>query len=379
MPVTRASPARLSLLLLLIFGLTAACTAETRIDTREHVVRIVEVTDGLEHPWAMTFLPGGDMLITERPGRLRILRDGHLLADPVPGLPEIRAIRQGGLLDLALHPAFESNRLLYFSYAADHRGGVTTHVARGRFENDALHDVQVLFVAEPASDNGRHFGSRLLFDREGYLYITVGDRGEMERAQKLDDHAGTTIRLHDDGRIPEDNPFVGRDDAQPEIYTYGNRNAQGMALHPETGDVWQNEHGPRGGDELNLIRAGVNYGWPVISHGIDYSGAPIGEGITEKEGMEQPVHHWTPSIAPSGMAFYTGDAFPRWRGNVFVGALAHTHVARLTMDGNRVVDEEPLFREMGQRIRDVRQGPEGHLWLLTDHRNGRLLRVEPAD
>jgi aldose sugar dehydrogenase len=312
--VPRSSPFPVALLALLIFGITAACTAETRFDTREHVVRMVEAADGLEHPWSMAFLPGGDMLITERPGRLRILRNGELLAEPVTGLPEIRASGQGGLLDLALHPDFESNRLLYFSYAAGHQRGITTHVARGRFEDDALHDVEVLFVAEPASGGGRHFGSRLLFDRDGYLYITVGDRGQMDRAQRLDDHAGTTIRLHDDGRIPEDNPFTGRDGVRPEIYTYGNRNAQGMALHPDTGDVWQNEHGPRGGDELNLIRAGVNYGWPVITHGIDYSGATIGEGITEKEGMEQPVHHWTPSIAPSGMTFYSGDVFPRLEG-----------------------------------------------------------------
>nr|WP_245795409.1 PQQ-dependent sugar dehydrogenase [Thioalkalivibrio denitrificans] len=366
-------------LTLLALSLTAACSAETRFDTREHTVRVVEVTDGLEHPWSLAFLPNGDMLVTERPGRLRIVRDGQLLPDPVPGLPDIRAIGQGGLLDLALHPAFDSNRLVYVSYAADHDRGVTTHVARGRFEDEALHDVEVLFIAEPASGGGRHFGSRLLFDRDGYLYITVGDRGTMDRSQRLDDHAGTTIRLYDDGRIPGDNPFVGRNDARPEIYTYGNRNAQGMALHPETGDVWQNEHGPRGGDEVNLIRAGINYGWPVITHGVDYSGATIGEGITEKEGMEQPVHHWTPSIAPSGMAFYTGDAFPRWQGNLFVGALAHTHVARLVMDGERVVEEETLLREMGQRIRDVRQGPDGYLWLLTDHRNGRLLRVEPAE
>ncbi|OOG23254.1 hypothetical protein B1C78_11890 [Thioalkalivibrio denitrificans] len=377
--VARSRATQRLVLTLLALSLTAACSAETRFDTREHTVRVVEVTDGLEHPWSLAFLPNGDMLVTERPGRLRIVRDGQLLPDPVPGLPDIRAIGQGGLLDLALHPAFDSNRLVYVSYAADHDRGVTTHVARGRFEDEALHDVEVLFIAEPASGGGRHFGSRLLFDRDGYLYITVGDRGTMDRSQRLDDHAGTTIRLYDDGRIPGDNPFVGRNDARPEIYTYGNRNAQGMALHPETGDVWQNEHGPRGGDEVNLIRAGINYGWPVITHGVDYSGATIGEGITEKEGMEQPVHHWTPSIAPSGMAFYTGDAFPRWQGNLFVGALAHTHVARLVMDGERVVEEETLLREMGQRIRDVRQGPDGYLWLLTDHRNGRLLRVEPAE
>lgn len=377
--MNRLRPAILTVVALLLAGMSASCTADTEFDTGEHHVRLVEVAGGLEHPWSVAFLPNGDMLVTERPGRLRIVRDGVLMADPVPGLPRVRPIGQGGLLDLALHPDFEANRLLYFSYAADHDGGVTTHVARGRFENDALHDVEVLFVAEPASGGGRHFAGRLLFDRAGYLYITVGDRGEMDRAQRLDDHAGSTIRLHDDGSIPTDNPFRARDDARHEIYTYGNRNAQGMALHPDTGEVWQNEHGPRGGDELNRIRAGVNYGWPVITHGIDYSGEPIGEGITEMEGMEQPVHHWTPSIAPSGMAFYTGDLFPAWQGNVFVGALAHTHVARLVMDGNRVVHEETLFRSLGQRIRDVREGPDGYLWLLTDHQNGRLLRIEPAD
>jgi aldose sugar dehydrogenase len=233
--MTRFSPWTLLVVPALLVGLTAACTADTRIDTREHVVRVTPVADGLEHPWSVAFLPGGDMLITERPGRLRILRDGRLLPEPVAGLPGIRAERQGGLLDLALHPDFETNRLLYFSYAGDHQGGMTTHVARGRFEDDALHDVEVLFRAEPASNNGRHFGSRLLFDRDGYLFITVGDRGEMARAQRLDDHAGTTMRLHDDGRVPEDNPFVGRSGARPEIYTYRQPQCPGHGPAPGNG------------------------------------------------------------------------------------------------------------------------------------------------
>jgi aldose sugar dehydrogenase len=348
-------------------------------DSEHHRYRVVTVADGLVHPWGMAFLPGGDVLITERPGRLRILRDGRLLAEPVRGVPEVRAVGQGGLLDVALHPEFETNRLVYLSYAAAHGSGVTTHVARARFEEDRLRDLEVVFRAEPAARGGRHFGSRLAFDRDGYLFVTVGDRGDMPRAQRLDDHAGSTIRLHDDGRIPEDNPFVGRRDARPEIYTYGNRNAQGMTIHPETGAVWQNEHGPRGGDEINVIRAGINYGWPVITHGIDYSGVPIGRGITHQEGMEQPLHHWTPSIAPSGMAFYTGDAFPGWRGSLFVGALARRHLARLELDGERVAHEEQLLLDLGRRIRDVRDGPDGHLWLLTDHDPGQLLRLEPAD
>jgi glucose/arabinose dehydrogenase len=336
------------------------------------------LAEGLEHPWAMAFLPNGEVLITERPGRLRIWRSGTLLPEPVSGLPTVHASGQGGLLDLALHPNFAENRWLYFSYAADHQRGISTYVARGSYQDAALSEVQVLFVAEPAGSGGRHFGSRLLFDDAGYLYITVGDRGDMPRAQRLDDHAGSTLRLHDDGRVPADNPFLDTPDARPELYTIGNRNAQGMALHPQSRQIWQVEHGPRGGDELNRIEAGRNYGWPVITHGINYSGTRIGDGIQAMDGMEQPLYHWTPSIAPSGMAFYSGEAFPNWQGNLFVGALAHRHLARLVLDGEQVVQEEQLLKELGQRIRDVRQGPDGRLWLLTDEKNGAMLRLVPV-
>jgi aldose sugar dehydrogenase len=366
---------RILLATLLLVLYTSACSEPIESPSRPYHVETL--ADQLEHPWAMAFLPDGEVLITERPGRLRSWRDGRLSPDPIPGLPDVHATGQGGLLDLALHPDFADNRWLYFSYAARHPGGTTTHVAKGRYQEGALREVEVLFIAEPASSGGRHFGSRLVFDDDGYLYITVGDRGDMPRAQRMDDHAGSTIRLHDDGRVPDDNPFVATPGAQPELYTLGNRNAQGMALHPETRRIWQVEHGPRGGDELNLIEAGRNYGWPVISHGIDYSGARIGEGIREKEGMEQPIHYWTPSIAPSGMAFYTGEAFPAWQGNLFVGALAHKYLARLVMEGDKVVAEEPLLRELNLRIRDVRQGPDGMLWVLTDERNGALLRLMP--
>lgn len=347
--------------------------------SRHHRIKLTVVADGLENQWALAFLPDGDILVSERPGRLRIIRDGILLPKPVQGLPEIRATGQGGLLDLLPHPDFATNHLLYFSYAANFDDGVTTHVARGQLHDGALKDVDVLFRAEPASSGRVHFGSRLSFDNDGYLYISVGERGQMHRAQKLDDHAGKIIRIHDDGRIPEDNPFVGRSDARPEIFSFGHRNPQGMAVHPQTGEIWAHEHGPRGGDEINLIRPGANYGWPVVSLGIDYTGFNIGEGLQHMPGMDDPLHHWTPSIAPSGMAFYTGTSFPRWQGDLFVGALAHRHLARLKLVGMIVVEEERLLEDLGKRIRDVRVGPDGNLWLLTDHDPGQLLRLEPAN
>jgi glucose/arabinose dehydrogenase len=350
----------------------------SQMATKEHTMRLTVMANGLENPWALAFLPGGDILVSERPGRLRIVRDGVLLPGSVPGLPKITAQGQGGLLDLLPHQDFAANRLLYFSYAASLGGGVTTHVARARFENDALKDVEVLFKAEPASSGRVHFGSRLAFDKKGYLFISVGDRGEMQRAQKLDDHAGKIIRLHDDGRIPEDNPFVGESGAWSEIFSYGHRNPQGMALHPQSGEVWTHEHGPRGGDEINILRPGANYGWPVVTLGIDYTGFTIGDGKKHMPGMDDPLHSWTPSIAPSGMAFYTGDAFSRWEGDLFVGALAHRHLARLKLSGEVVVEEERLLENLGLRIRDVRVGPDGNIWLLTDHDPGQLLRLEPA-
>lgn len=363
-----------------LLPLLAAGPAPAReFASKEHALRLTLVANGLENPWALAFLPDGDILVTERPGRLRIIRGGTLLPGSVPGLPAIRATGQGGLLDLLPHPDFASNRLLYFSYAANLGSGVTTHVARARFENDALRDAEVLFKAEPASSGRVHFGSRLAFDGQGYLYVSVGDRGEMERAQKLDDHAGKIVRLHDDGRIPEDNPFVGRTDAWSEIWSYGHRNPQGMAVHPQSGEVWIHEHGPRGGDEINILRPGANYGWPVVTLGIDYTGFTIGDGLRHMPGMDDPLHSWTPSIAPSGMAFYTGEAFARWKGDLFVGALARRHLARLKLSGDVVVEEERLLENLGLRIRDVRVGPEGALWLLTDHDPGQLLRLDPTD
>jgi len=349
------------------------------IKTQEHVVRLVKVVEGLEYPWGLAFLPDGRILVTERPGRLRIVgKDGKLAPQAVAGLPQVAVHGQGGLLDVALHPRFTQNDLVYLSYAARGEGGISTEVARGRLSANRLENVEVIFRQQPKSSSGRHFGSRLVFDREGYLYITLGDRGEMERAQKADDHAGSVIRLHDDGRVPADNPFVGKPGWKPEKYTLGNRNIQGAALHPRTGQLWTHEHGPQGGDEVNVIRAGVNYGWPVITYGVNYGiGTKIGEG-THKPGMAQPLHYWVPSIAPSGMAFYTGDRFPAWRGDLFVGALRDQVLVRLKLDGDKIVNEERMLKNVLGRIRDVRSGPDGYLYLLTDESNGVLTRIEPA-
>ncbi len=358
--------------------LTGAASLPQVVKTREHDLRIVPVVSGLDHPWSMAFLPDGRMLVTERPGRLRIVDQGRLVKGPVSGLPPIEERGQGGLLDVALHPRFAENGLVYLSYAGPGPGGVGTEVARGKLVGRRLENVEILFRMEPKSGARQHFGSRLVFDRQGYLYITLGDRGEMERAQRPGDHAGSVIRLHDDGRVPADNPFVGQKGWKPEKYTLGHRNMQGAALHPRTGELWTHEHGPQGGDEINVIRAGVNYGWPVITYGVNYvTGTKIGEG-NRKPGMAQPVHYWTPSIAPSGMAFYTGDAFPRWRGDLFVGALRDEMVVRLRLDGERVVVEERFLKGVLGRIRDVRQGPDGFLYLLTDEDDGALVRLEPA-
>ena len=341
--------------------------------------RAVTVTEGLEYPWGLAFLPDGKMLVTERPGRLRLVgADGRLDPQLIRGVPPVAAVGQGGLLDVALHPDFARNGWIYLSYAAQGPGGYGTEVARARLEGHALRDLKVIFSMRPKTTTGHHFGSRLVFDRQGFLFITLGDRGEMERAQRFGDHAGSVIRLHDDGRVPADNPFVAVPNALPEKFTLGNRNIQGAALHPVSGLLWTHEHGPQGGDEINIIRAGVNYGWPTITYGRNYgSGTPIGEGV-RKTGMAQPLLQWTPSIAPSGMAFYTGDKFPAWRGNLFVGALRGQMLVRLEVDGERVVREERLLENTVGRIRDVRNGPDGFLYLLTDDARGRVVRLEPG-
>ena len=341
-------------------------------------VKPVEIVKGLYHPWAMVFLPDGGMLISERSGTIRRIQNGKLLDKPVTGLPAIEEYGQGGLLGLALHPQFAQNHWLYFSFAGKGQGGYSTHLARGRYANGALTDVKVLFEATPKSTAGVHFGGRILFDKQGYLFLTLGERGERDNAQDISNHAGSLIRLYDDGRVPADNPLVKTPNAKPEIYNYGHRNMQGIALNPQTGKVWTCEHGPQGGDEVNIERPGANYGWPVITYGEEYGGGPINAGLTLKAGMEQPVLHWTPSIAPAGMTFYSGDKYPGWQGNLLVGALKFQLLVRVVVDGERFVSEERLLKDQIGRIRDVQQGPDGYLYLLTDENNGSLYRLDPT-
>ncbi len=368
------------LILIVLLLVLPPALAANPVQTEKHRIDYQIVSAGLEHPWSLAFLPDGRFLVTERPGRLRMIEaDGRLLPEPVAGLPVIEASGQGGLLDVVLHPDFELNRWVYFSYNEPGPGGMGTAVARGRLQGMRLQDTQTLFRLTPKSSRGQHFGSRLVFDRQGHLFITLGDRGDRPRAQDIDDHAGSVIRLKEDGGIPADNPFVGRADARPEIYSHGHRNIQGATLHPVSGRLWTHEHGPQGGDEINLPEAGANYGWPVITYGVNYGiGTRIGEG-THKAGMAQPLYYWVPSIAPSGMAFYRGDRFPAWQGDLFVGSLKFRLLVRLQISDGKVLHEERMLEDELGRIRDVRTGPDGLLYLLTDADDGMLVRLVPAD
>lgn len=380
---------RLPMLAAAVFLFHAATAqAQKILRTDHHNVRAVTLVDGLSHPWGMAFLPDGRILVTERRGTLRIVDNGKLVANPVEGMPKSTPHGQGGLMDVVLHPKHAENGWIYWTFNGEEKGQHGTELARGKLAGtrDAprMTDVQVLFKLQPKGSTAHHFGSRIVFDREGYVFVTFGDRGDSpgkganQRAQKLDDHAGKSIRLFDDGRVPPDNPFVKTSGARPEIFTLGNRNMQGAALNPVTGKLWTHEHGPQGGDEVNIMRPGANYGWPVITYGVNYGiGTRIGEGTT-KDGMVQPIHMWVPSIAPSGMAFYTADKFSKWKGNLLVGALAGQQVARLTLDGDKITGEERMFKGELGRIRDVRQGPDGFVYLLTDDSNGELIRLEPA-
>jgi glucose/arabinose dehydrogenase len=356
----------------------AACTPAGAqvIQSEEQSFTVETVASGLAHPWGIAFLPNGDALVTERPGRIRIIRNGALQDAPIEGGPEVRASGQGGLLDIALHPQFAENQYVYITYSKPGEAGAATALARARFDGQRLTGLEDLFVADNWNNRGQHFGSRIVFDGNGMVFISAGERGERDRAQDPSDHAGTIIRLHDDGRVPQDNPFVGREGFRAEIYSYGHRNPQGMVRHPETGELWATEHGARGGDEINLVMPGRNYGWPAITHGINYNGQPITPD-TARAGMEQPVLHWTPSIATSGLTFYTGDAFPNWKGNLFAGALAGQHVRRVVLNGNRVTHQEVLLEGRG-RIRTVKEAPDGSIYLLVDAANGDVLRIAPA-
>lgn len=343
--------------------------------------RVVTVATGFEHPWGLAFLPDDRMLVTERPGRLRIVRPDGVLSDPVKGVPAVYAVGQGGLLDVAVDPDFVGNRLIYLSYAEPDGDVAGTAVARARLveteEGARLDGLQVIFRQQPKVGGSYHWGSRLVLMPDGTLFVTLGERNQRDRAQRPDEDLGKLVRIKPDGTIPKDNPFVGRRDTRPEIWSLGHRNIQGAAINPATGALWTIEHGARGGDEINIPEGGKNYGWPIITYGRDYTMLPIGEG-TEKPGLEQPIYYWDPSIAPSGMAFYTGSAFPAWRDNLFVGALAAQALVRLKLEGNTITHEERLLGDLEERIRDVRQGPDGKLWLLTDNDDGRILRIDPA-
>ncbi|WP_289102707.1 PQQ-dependent sugar dehydrogenase [uncultured Marinobacter sp.] len=369
---------RIPLLLLAPFlAHTAAAGAADIYEADDLRFRLAVVADNLEHPWSLAFLPDGSQLVTERAGRLRVIRDGELHKEPVTGVPQLVVAGQGGLLDVLLHPEFDDNQVLFLSYAHRSREGMTTRVARARFDGKALSDAEVIFEASPRGNTTRHFAGRMVCGQDGHLYISVGDRGEMERAQDTRDDAGGVHRITINGEPAPDNPFLSNSDINDTFFTYGNRNIQGMTLHPDTGEVWSHEHGPRGGDEINIIRAGNDYGWPKVTYGIDYSGVPISSRTT-MEGVADPLHYWDPSIAPSGMAFYTGELFPQWQGDVFVGALKMRKLVRLSLDGGKVTEEEDLLTELGERIRDVRMGPDGALWLLTDSPRGKVYRMVPA-
>lgn len=354
--------------------------AQTVVRSEAGPVRVTEVARGLETPWSLAFMPDGNMLVTERPGRLRVVTPDGRLSAPIQNVPRVHASGQGGLLDVVIGPDFARDRLVWLSFAQPTRKGARTAVARARLDesSSSLQNVEIVFAQREDPDGRNHWGSRLVFARDGKLFITLGDRySHRDSAQDKGSHLGKIVRVLPDGSVPRDNPFVGQAGALPEIWSYGHRNVQGAALHPVTGKLWIHEHGPQGGDEVNVVGAGANYGWPIITYGKEYvTGFSIGEG-TQRADIVPPVRYWVPSIAPSGMSFYTGDAFPKWKGNLFVGALRGQLLVRIELDGEKFVREERLLTELGSRIRDVRQGPDGKLYLL-DETEGRILRLDPV-
>ena len=346
-------------------------------ESEKHNFQVEILFSGFDHPWGMNFLPDGRLLITERSGQLLIADIDQKLINPIKGLPKISEHGQGGLLDVLVHPEFKSNHWIYLSYAKGEKRRFGTEVLRAKLNGENLSETETIFIAQPKVSGSRHFGSRLVIDKDGYLFVSLGDRGDRYLAQNLNSHFGSLIRLNDDGSVPEDNPFYGQTSALSEIYSFGHRNIQGMALRQRDNSLWLHEHGPQGGDELNRPEAGKNYGWPVITYGVNYgSGSKIGEG-TEKEGMEQPVYYWAPSIAPSGMAFYDAGKFPNWENSLFVGSLKFSSLMRLELENNQVIHEERMLTNQYGRIRDVRQGPDGLIYLLSDSGNGKLLRLIP--
>jgi glucose/arabinose dehydrogenase len=354
-------------------------------ETTAYRIRVSLVTKDLVNPWSLAFLPDGSMLVTERPGRLRLIKNGVLDPKPIAGVPAVKALALSGLLDVVLHPKFAENHLLYLSYSKAREDGLTTTaLARGRFDGAALVDVKDIFLANSWSKSNTNYGGRVAFDRDGMLYLTIGERQEEERAQNTGDHGGKVLRLRDDGTVPPDNPFVGKTGYLPEIFSLGHRSPQGLAMQPSTGLMWENEHGQQGGDELNIIRAGKNYGWPLATFGINYDGEKHGEPFPRAD-LEPPFAYWVPSIAISGLMFYTGDKFPAWKDNVFVGGMFQGRtrgtgqVQRIVLSAKgQPVQREPLLVDLHQRIRDVRQGPDGLVYVLTEEQNGALLKIEPT-
>ncbi|MGM8226929.1 PQQ-dependent sugar dehydrogenase [Cellvibrio sp. ARAG 10.3] len=365
----------------LLLGAGAAHSKTINVKTETTPLRVVTVTDGLKNPWGLDFLPGGKMIVTERGGQMRVVEADGTKGPALKGLPDIIARGQGGLLDVTVAPDFATSKRVYFAYSepAKEGKGNSTAVAYGILKGDTLEDVTVVFSQQPKFDSTAHFGSRIVFTPDGNMFVTLGDRySRMDDAQTLDNHHGKVVRIKPDGSVPEDNPFVKTEGALPEIWSYGHRNVQGAALHPTTGKLWTGEHGPQGGDEINLDEPGKNYGWPVITYGENYGGGKIGIG-THKDGMEQPLHKWVPSIAIAGMTFYTGDKFPEWKGNLLVSALRGQTLARLVLDGDNITHEERLLqKEVGERFRDVVQGPDGFVYLVSDESNGKIYRLEPA-
>jgi aldose sugar dehydrogenase len=370
-------------------GQTPALPGQTRApEAKKNVAfEVVTVARGLDKPWGLAFLPAGKLLVTEKPGRLRVVSADGTLSEPVAGLPAVDIRGQGGLLDIVLHPRFASNGLIYWSYAEVREGLTNTALARGKLVDGAaprVDNVQVIYRQAPAMDSVQHYGGRLVWHRDGTLFVTQGDRsiipGRM-LAQNMDGLVGKIVRLNADGSVPKDNPFVGKEGVRPEIWSIGHRNVQSATLNPATGELWEVEHGTRGGDEINIARKGKDYGWPTIAYGIEYQGGTITGGLTAKEGMEQPIYYWDPVIAPSGMIFYTGSLFPAWKGSLFIGGLASKALVRLDVKGDKVTGEERLLQDLQpatERIRDVRQGPDGAIYLLTDNTAGRILKLVPA-
>lgn len=374
---------KLLLFLLIAIPVIMACSdtisnvpPKTETEAAAQSFRVDTIATDLKNPWGMAWLPDGRMLFTERSGEIRIVKDGKLTEDRISGVPEVYARGQGGLLDIKLHPNYAENGWIYISYSSPNPDGdgANTAIMRAKLQGNAFVNQEKLFQATPYSTRGQHYGSRIVFDDNGYMFFSVGERGQMENAQNLGNHSGKIHRLHDDGRVPTDNPFVGNDAAMPSIWSYGHRNPQGMIRDASSGTIWAHEHGPRGGDELNIVEKGKNYGWPEISYGINYNGTILTE-YQEKEGMEQPVHQWTPSIAPCGMAQYTGDQFPEWKGNLFVGALSFRYLARVVVNGDKFVEEEKLLDQIG-RVRAVEQGPDGYIYVATEG-PGMIIRLMP--